>query len=130
MVPRTRPCDAETRAGRLRIARQFDDAARLVEEWADDAVDVGNAFVTLCVHAGIAYADVICCARLGYHAQGENHTEAVAIVRKADREASTALSVLLRLKTRAGYSHKPIPPDDLKRAGRALDALREVALRV
>jgi hypothetical protein len=47
---------------------------------ADEAADVADAYVTLLVHAGIAASDVICCARLGEHAQGDNHVEAVALL--------------------------------------------------
>ena len=46
-------------------AKQFVEAAETVESLADDANDVADAYVTLCVHAGIAAADVICCKRLG-----------------------------------------------------------------
>lgn len=44
---------------------------------ADENNEVADAYVTLCVHAGIAAPDVICCASLGEHAQGENHSEAI-----------------------------------------------------
>jgi hypothetical protein len=60
---RTQPCTAAIRQGRLRKAEQFLRAANLVR-------DVADAYSTLCVHAGIAASDVICCARLGEHAQG------------------------------------------------------------
>jgi len=32
---------------------------------------MGNAYVAMCVDAGIAAADAICCDALGEHAQGE-----------------------------------------------------------
>ncbi|OLZ50496.1 hypothetical protein BS329_18870 [Amycolatopsis coloradensis] len=56
-------------------AGQFIEAADMVRELADEHEDVADADVTLCVHAGIAASDVICRARLGEHAQGENHDE-------------------------------------------------------
>jgi len=59
----------------LRKAEQFLRAADLVRDVADERGDVADAFATLCVHAGIAASDVICCARLGEHAQGENQSE-------------------------------------------------------
>jgi len=46
-------------------AKQLVEAAETVEALADDANDVADAYVTLCVHAGIAAADVICCTRFG-----------------------------------------------------------------
>lgn len=67
---RTTDCNREMRAGRLAKAEQFSAAAETVEILADEDSDIGDAFVTLCVHAGIAAADVVCCARLGVHAPG------------------------------------------------------------
>lgn len=77
---RTVRCAPATRQGRLRKARQFADAAEVVADLADDADDVADAYVTLLVHAGIAAADVLCCARLGEHAMGDNHNDAVALL--------------------------------------------------
>src|SRR6266567_5766674 len=68
----TRPCSAEIRRGRLRKAEQFADAANLIQEYVDTDDDDADAYVTLCVHAGIAASDVICCARLGEHAKGDS----------------------------------------------------------
>ena len=79
--------------------------------------------MTLCVHAGIAAADVICCARLGRHAQGDDHQEAVALLSEADRAQAKYLAVLLDLKTRSGASATPTSKTDQKRAGRAAAAL-------
>jgi hypothetical protein len=67
---RTRRCDEATARGRLREAEQFLEAAMNIRELADDEADVGDAFVTLCVHAGIAAADVLCCVALGVHCAG------------------------------------------------------------
>ncbi len=125
---RTRPCNAEIRRGRLRKAQQFADAANLIYEYVDTDDDA-DAYVTLCVHAGIAASDVICCARLGEHAKGENHSEAVDLLKRVDATAAKHLSVLLGLKTKSGYSHLPATQDEVKRAGRAADALVETARR-
>jgi hypothetical protein len=89
--------------------------------------DIADAYVTLCVHAGIAAADVICCARLGEHAQGDDHQQAVALLTKADRPNAKYLKVLLDLKTRSGYSATPTSKTDQKRAGRAAGALVSAA---
>lgn len=67
---RVRPCEGSVRRGRMNKATQFIEAADLVRELADEHRDVADAYVTLCVHAGIAASDVICCARLGENAQG------------------------------------------------------------
>ena len=103
----TRRCTEAERRGRLAKARQFLEAAELVETLADED-DLLDALVTLCVHAGIAAADVICCARLGEHATGQNHTEAVDLLGRVDKTSARDLSKLLGMKTRAGYSSTPI----------------------
>lgn len=66
---RTHDCTQSTRAGRLAKGNQFWEAATLIEELTEES-DLVDAYITLCIHAGIAAADVICCARLGVHATG------------------------------------------------------------
>lgn len=77
MATRVKDCDQGVAAGRLRKAEQFLDAAETIRELADDEAEVGDAFVTLCVHAGIAASDVVCCAALGHFAQGDDHNQAI-----------------------------------------------------
>ncbi|HEX3779642.1 MAG TPA: hypothetical protein VHX38_08220 [Pseudonocardiaceae bacterium] len=113
----------------MRKAGQFIEAADLIREFADDNLDEADAYVTLCVHAGIAAADVICCAALGVHAKGENHNDAIELLGKVDRESAKHLAVLLNLKTKSAYSHTPATRDEFKRAGRAAETLVEKALR-
>jgi hypothetical protein len=127
---RTKPCTQEIRQGRLRKAAEFLDAATLIADQADGEAAAPDAFVTLCIQAGIAASDVICCARLGEHAQGQDHNDAVALLSRADSESAKHLRVLLGMKTKAGYSHTGISAADAKRAGRAADALVETARRV
>lgn len=129
-MPRTNPCTPEIRAGRLRKAEQFAEAAENVAELADEIDDVADAYVTLLVHAGIAAADVICCTRLGEHAQGENHNDGVALLRRADDSAARHLEILLRMKTRISYGHTSASHDDQKKAQRAVDALIKAARAV
>ena len=124
---RTHDCDASVIAGRLAKARQFADTAHDVLALAGEADDIADAFVTLAVHAGIAAADVICCVRLGRHAWGKNHNDAVDLLARADPAASRHLRALLHLKTRAGYSATPVSGQDRVRAERAMDALVEFA---
>lgn len=123
----TRPCSQATREGRLRKARQFFGSADMIATLAEDDDEVADAYVTLCVHAGIAAADVICCARVGRHSGGENHSKAVALLATVDQAASKHLNVLLDMKARAGYSGMLTSATDQKRAGRAAKAL--LALR-
>ena len=122
-MPRTTRCDAAVQGGRLAKAEQFARVAADVADLADVASDVADAYTTLAVHAGIAAADVICCARLGEHARGEGHQEAIGLLEKADRGVAKHLATLLRVKTAAGYGHKPVSRDDVARVGRAMDAV-------
>jgi len=105
------------------------EAASLVRDFADDDEDIADAYTTLCIHAGVAASDVICCTYLGEHAQGENHNEAITLLAKADKDASKHLGVLLGLKTKSGYSHTSVTAEEVKRAGRAAEALVERARR-
>lgn len=129
-MARISPCTAEIRRGRLRKAIQFIDAATLIADHADEEADIADAVVTLCVHAGIAASDVICCARLGQHAQGDDHSEAVVLLGKVDSGSAKHLRVLLSMKTKAEYRHTSVTASDTKRAVRAAEALTETARRV
>jgi hypothetical protein len=129
-MARTTPCTPEIRRGRLRKAGQFLDAANLIAGQAGGEAENADSFITLCIHAGIAASDVICCARLGQHAQGENHTEAAALLEKADSGSGKHLRALLSMKTKVGYSHTEATAADANRAGRAAEALVETARRV
>lgn len=123
---KTRRCGEAEARGRLRKAEQFLESAETIRDLADDGADVGDAFVTLCVHAGIAAADVLCCVALGVHAQGEDHSQAVDLVgrvRPDGEEMSKSLRVLLGMKTKAGYAPQAVNADDRKRALRAAEGL-------
>jgi hypothetical protein len=105
-------------------------SAEMIRDLADEDDDKADAFVTLCVHAGIAAADVICCSGLGKHAQGESHEDAAALLASVDQDSAKHLRILLRLKTKAGYGHTRATKDEVKKAGRAAEALMETARRV
>jgi hypothetical protein len=129
-MARTRPCTLEVRRGRLRKCGQFLDAASLIAGLTDEETEIADVYVTLCVHAGIAASDVICCARLGQYPYGQDHNEAVELLSKADTAAAKHLRLLLGMKAKAGYSHSRATPEEAKRAGRAAEALVETARRV
>jgi hypothetical protein len=126
----TKPCPRSTRDGRLRKAQQFLAAADLIATMAEEEEEIADAYVTLCVHAGIAAADVICCARLGKHSTGDNHAAAVSLLASVDKSAAKQLNVLLDMKARAGYSAMITSATDQKRAGRAAAALAAAAERI
>ncbi|MBB5787573.1 hypothetical protein [Jiangella mangrovi] len=93
----------------------------------DDGEQLRDSVVTLYVHAGIAASDVICCARLGQHPIGDNHAEAIGLLKTADSGSSRHLAVLLSMKTKAGYSHLGASAADVKKAARAAAQLVESA---
>lgn len=130
MSTHVRDCDERTAAGRLRKALQFRDAAETIRELADDEAEVGDAFVTLCIHAGIAASDTICCASLGHYAQGDDHNQAIAElskVRPSGEELGNDLRALLQMKHRAEYGPVPVTAEQRKRAWRRAERLVEAA---
>lgn len=127
MTAATSPCPRHVRTGRLRKAEQFLAVARDVLALADDDDDAGDASVTLCVHAGIAASDVICCAALGKHAGGPKHNEAIDLLCQAEKDAARHLTTLLDMQTKAGYTSVAVSTSDIKRATRAAEALVEAA---
>lgn len=130
MATRLRNCNEAIIAGRLGKAEQFLEAAATVRDLSDDEADVGDALVTLCVHAGIAASDVICCKALGHFIQGEDHQQAIAELSKVapdGKRLSNDLRALLQMKTRAGYAAPTVSPDQRKRAWRRAESLVEAA---
>ena len=124
MTSRPKQCTPAIRRGRLVKVKQFADTAELIE--VDDGLI--DAYITLCVHAGIAAADVICCARLGQHATGQDHQGAVTLLQKADPTLAKELSALLGMKTAAGYSDVPASRAKRKQARRAMARLVDAAV--
>lgn len=130
MATRVKKCDESTADGRFLKAEQFLSAAEMIREIADDEAEVGDAFVTMCVHAGIAASDVICCATLGHFVQGEDHNQAIAELSKVRPDGEKLggdLRALLMMKTRAGYAAPPVSADQRKRAWRRAESLVEAA---
>lgn len=113
MSPKTVPCAKAVRAGRLRKAEQFLTVAAETLDLAGEQHDVGDAYATWCVTAGIAAADVICCA----------------LLKQADKMAARHLDTLLGMKTKAAYTSTAVNADDIKRAERAAMWLVESARR-
>lgn len=130
MGTRIRQCDERMAAGRLRKAEQFLNAAETLRDLTDDEAESGDAFVTLCIHAGIAASDAICCRALGHFAQGDDHLQAIAELSKTGskgRGLSGDLRALLQMKNRAEYEARPVSADQRKRAWRRAESLVEAA---
>lgn len=116
-----RNCDSVVTAGRMSKANEFFAAAeRLGEERPNAAGD-------LYVDAGIAASDVICCIRLGVHSNTGSHSEAVAMLKRADGGSERHLNVLLNLKNKAAYTHQHLTAVELKKMNRAAEHLVEAA---
>lgn len=125
-----RPAGATIKAGRWAKAQQFADAAALHRPSERPGEEgEGDIYVTLAVHAGIAAADVICIGALGEFSATGAHDEALALIGKVDRSARTSLSRLLSVKTKAGYTHRPVSRADVLRAESSLEKLLDVARR-
>jgi len=125
-----RPADHGFAAGRRRKAVQFLTAAEEIMDLAEDGADIGDAYVTLCVHAGIAAADTLCAHYLGQYNSGENHNEATALLRRLQPDGlahSADLAQLLALKTKAGYTHRPVTAQERLQAGRRARTLVDAA---
>lgn len=88
---------------------------------------MNNADVTLCVHSGIAAADVLCCARLGEYSRGEDHKAAVLLLTKVDKGLGNALARLLALKTAAGYQPSSVSRQHVITARRQSELLMAAA---
>jgi hypothetical protein len=72
--------------GRRRKMEVFIDAIDTLLLESPEDPDVADAIVSLRVTAGIAAADVICCARLGRHSTSTNHGAAVEVLSAAARD--------------------------------------------
>lgn len=124
-MSRTRKCTSEVSRGRLAKAVEFLASAELL---ADDPSS-RNAAASLFVEAGIAAADVMCCKRLGKHAQGQDHNDAVALLAKADGSLAKHLRTLLTNKSRISYSAQVLPESEFRKVQRAAAQLTAAARR-
>ena len=116
-----RNCDAVVTAGRMSTASEVLDAAvHLGEEMPNPAGD-------LYVNAGIAASDVMCCVRLGVHSNTGNHSEAVALLKRADSGSERHLNTLLNLENEVAYRHQDLTAAELKKMSRAAEHLVEAA---
>jgi hypothetical protein len=126
---RTKSCSRADATARLDQAASFADLARL----ADPSVASGperSAAVSNAVLAGIGAADAICCVRLGVHASGDNHHEAVTLLGEVPdigNEAATAMTTLLGLKQKAQYGATDPSRSETTRALRAMSRIVELA---
>jgi hypothetical protein len=114
-----KPCDVSQARQRLLDARQFLEAAELL-----DAPDVIG---TCAIHAAIAASDAITCHALGERSSDGNHTAAVDLLRRVDSALASALKRALDRKTQAGYESTDLSAGDAKSCVRWARQLVEAA---
>lgn len=95
-----RPCGARQARQRIVGARQFVEAADLL-----DAPDVG---ATNAIHAAIAATDAIVCHALGERSSDANHLAVVDPLRQVDPKLATMLKRALDRETQASYESTDI----------------------
>lgn len=117
-----KPCTLAKRAGRLVKAEQFLKAAEIIKDNIDDN-DLADSLVTLCVHAGIAASDVICCIKLGHHPSGPDHRNAISMLSSVDIELGGELKNLLDMKGHSGYSEHASSVENCASAFRSAEVL-------
>jgi hypothetical protein len=134
---RTKPCARADAQGRFRRAEAFLYVADLVlgEEVGgdDDGINLSGVSAALAVLAGIAAADAACCHRLAAHSRGQDHKQAVALVRTVVPNGpamANDLDRLLDLKDNAHYgvlgvSHKEAR-SAVEQARRIVEAARAI----
>lgn len=114
-----KPCDAQQARQRLVDARQFLEAAELL--------DASDVVATCAIHAAIAAADAITCHALGERSSDGNHVSAVDLLRQVDAKLSTSLKRALDRKTQAGYESIDISAADAARCVRWAEQLLAAA---
>lgn len=128
---RTRPANSAestvliSRADALLVA-----ADMLLEETEYSAANSAAAAVS--VLAGIAAADAICAQVLGRRSRGEDHGQAVDLLREAspgDKELPQALRRLLDVKDQAHYGTNLVKREDAVGAHRRARLLLDAAKR-
>jgi hypothetical protein len=130
MATRVRACDEAFIKGRLAKAEQFLQSAATLRDLADSEAEIGDSVTTLCVLAGIAASDVICCKALGHFVQGDDHSQAVAELSKVTsggKGLGKDLRALLQMKTKAGYGGPAVTAEQRKRAWQRAESLVEAA---
>lgn len=99
-----KPCDVQQARQRLVDARQFLEAA--------DLLDAPDVVATCAIHAAIAASDSITCHALGERSCDGNHSSAVDLLRQVDTSLATALKRALDRKTQAGYENVDVSTSD------------------
>ncbi len=117
---RVATCDRGDAQTRLRQAESFLVVADLVLAQPDDPqLALTSVAASLAVLAGIAAADAACCASLQRRARGQDHEEAVELVKSVmpgGDQMARDLGRLLAIKNNAQYGVLIVPRDKAESA--------------
>lgn len=134
MPARTRKVTGAEVRTRAQHAHAFLTAADLVADLGHDAgiADLGITIDSLAVLSGIAAADAICGAALGERSAGQDHGDAVSILRRTEpgKRLGQHLTRLIDSKTETQYSALLLTESRaaelLKAARRLVDGMDDV----
>ena len=129
---RTSDCGAAAARTRLRQAQSLVAVAETIfTEPDDENLPLRGVAAALAVLAGIAASDAACCARLGKRYRGQDHAQAIELLRTVEPEGThlaNDLERLLAIKDNVHYGAILISPSDAKaavqRARRMVDTVR------
>lgn len=125
---RTRPVSAAQARAYVSKAEEYLSAAK-----AELDADRSIAATSLAIHAGINAADAVSGMRLGQRAAGQDHDDALVLLRTAGPDGTAVakeLGRLLPMKTRAEYEPDDIPKSDAAKAVEHARRIVEVARRL
>jgi hypothetical protein len=123
---RTSACGRPQAEVRRHQAEKFLEVAHLVAAESDAMPASASVSAALAVLAGITASDAACCASLGRRPRGQDHKQAVDLVRQVAPDGSDVakkLDRLLDLKDSAHNGVIHLSGDDLKAALRNADWL-------
>lgn len=131
---RTAPCSRADAGTRFRRAEAFLFIADLLlgeqTSETDDAINLSGVAAALAVLAGIAASDAACCHRLGRRPRGQDHRQALALVRTiapGGPAMESDLERLLNLKDNARYGVLGVSNKDARSAVEQATRLVEAA---
>ncbi len=122
---RTASCSKDDARSRFKRAESFMVVADLVlgerveTPDQDDGINLSGVAAVLAVLAGIAAADAACCHRLGVRVRGQDHAQAVELVKQVvphGDDVARDLDRLLGLKDNARYGILGVSDGDARRA--------------
>ena len=120
----SKPCSSGTAAERFHKALHLQAVAGMIE---DDA-ELVDAYALVCIRAGVAAADSICCHVLGrYVPVGDTPTSVTQLEKVGDQSATEALRNLFKLRRRIVAGHMGVSMGECHAAGSQMNSLIEYA---